>query len=201
MKRSGLDIAELEQALGRPVPRRPLGAGEVLFHQGDAAAAVYVLEAGRLRLLRHAGDGTPAVLHTAFAGESFAEAALFSDVYHCDAVADTACRVAVFSTESLRRAMDRDPQLAIKLAARLARLVQSLRTQVALRAVRSAEDRVLNALRLRAGTGRCVMLAIPLKHLALEIGLTHEALYRALRRLEATGRLRRDGKAFVLGGD
>ncbi|HEX7968760.1 MAG TPA: Crp/Fnr family transcriptional regulator, partial [Stellaceae bacterium] len=159
---------------------------------GDEATAIFAVERGRLRLIRHTVDDRRVVLHTARAGELFAEAALFSRTYHCDAVADTPARLRVLSKPKLLAAFRADPELALRFMAILARQVMSLRTRLELRSIRSARERVLQHLLLAAaGDGRTVRIEGTLMDLAAEIGLTHEALYRALAALESDGAIAR----------
>jgi CRP/FNR family transcriptional regulator, dissimilatory nitrate respiration regulator len=58
---------------------RELTAGDLLFRQGDPAAAVYGVERGRLRLIRRTVDDHLVILHTARRGEFFTEATLFAE--------------------------------------------------------------------------------------------------------------------------
>ena len=67
---------------GSGVPRR-LAAGEMLFTTGDPVCSLFLVERGRLRLLRHTAEGATLTLHVARAGEAFAEASLFSRTYYC----------------------------------------------------------------------------------------------------------------------
>jgi CRP-like cAMP-binding protein len=194
-----LAIDRLPASVARRVMRRSLARGEALFHQGDAAAAIFLVERGQVALTRHLAHGAAVVVHRARAGESFAEAALFAERYHCDAIAESATRVAAIPKRPLLAALARDQALAGALMARLARQVQSLRARLEIRAVRPACERVFQALALAATRGR-VVLDRPLKELAAEIGLTHEALYRALAALAASGRLERTGRRIVLRG-
>ena len=63
----------------------------------------------------------------------------------------------------------------------LAHEIMNLRTRLEQRNIRSARDRVRHFLALNAGTdGRTVLLRGTLKDLAAELGLAHEAFYRAL---------------------
>jgi CRP-like cAMP-binding protein len=55
---------------------RSLARNEVLFRQGDKVAAIYFIEAGRLRLERLSFDGRLLVLGITPAGQFFVEAAL-----------------------------------------------------------------------------------------------------------------------------
>ena len=135
---------------------RSLAPRELLFRQGDPAVAIYKVESGRLRLIRRTVDDHLVILHTARHGEFFAEASLFADAYHCDAVAAAQSIVWVYQKEIVIDALRTDPALAEAFMARLARQLQELRARMELRNIRSARDRVLQYLRLRAGTGGCM---------------------------------------------
>src|SRR5712691_5007404 len=178
----GLDQAP--KSLRTRLRHRDLAAGATLFRQGDPAVAVYVIERGRIALIRHTSEGRRVTLFTAGLGESFAEAALFSEVYHCDAMAEVPSRVTVVPKAELHALLKLRGQAATRLMARLAHQVQALRTRLELRSIRSARERVWQALILAAGSGgRTVKLESPLKTMASEIGLTHEAFYRAIAAL------------------
>jgi CRP-like cAMP-binding protein len=181
-------IAHLPSA----APARELAPGQALFRQGDAVSAIFAVERGRLRLVRHTIDDRKVVLHTARDGELLAEAALFSKIYHCDAVADLASVVRVLSKPELLAAFRADADFAEKFMGVLARQVMALRTRLELRSIRSARERLLQHLLLAAsGDSRLVRLDGTLMDLAAEIGMTHETLYRALAELESEGVLAR----------
>jgi CRP-like cAMP-binding protein len=96
-------------------------------------------------------------------------------------------------------ALRTDPLLTEALMARLAHQLQELRARMELRNVRSARERVLQYFRLRAGfRGRSIAIEGQLQDIAAEIGMTREALYRALARLEAEGSITRTETAIVL---
>jgi CRP/FNR family transcriptional regulator, dissimilatory nitrate respiration regulator len=178
---------------------RVLARGELLFRQGDRAAAIYKVESGRLRLIRRTVDDHLVILHTARRGEFFAEASLFADAYHCDAVATAPSSVRVYPKQIVMEAMRTDPALAEAFMARLAHQLQELRTRMELRNIRSARDRVLQYLRLRAGIhGRSIAIEGQLQDIAAEIGMTREALYRTLAALETEGHLTRTETAILL---
>ena len=178
---------------------RVLAPGDLLFRQGDPAAAIYKVESGRLRLIRRTVDDHLVILHTARRGEFFAEASLFADAYHCDAIAATQSRVRVYPKEIVMEALRTDAALAYAFMARLARQLQESRARMELRSVRSARDHVLQYLRLRAAThGRSIAIEGQLQDIAAEIGMTREVLYRTLAALETEGHLTRTETAIVL---
>src|SRR5437762_3622212 len=184
------------RARSRP---RELAAGEALFRQGDRAYAIFAIERGRLRLVRHTIDSRRVVLHTARTGELFAEAALFAGAYHCDAVAAAVSRVRIYSKRDLLAAFRADPLTAERFMAVLARQIHVLRARLEERNIRSARERILHHIALCAGAdGRTMAVEGTLMELAAEIGLTPEALYRTLSGLEKEGALRRTGSTLAL---
>jgi CRP/FNR family transcriptional regulator, dissimilatory nitrate respiration regulator len=176
---------------------RVLAPGELLFRQGNPAAAIYKVESGRLHLIRRTVDDHLVILHTARRGEFFAEASLFAEAYHCDAVAAVQSRVRVYQKAMVMDALRTDPALAEAFMARLAHQLQEIRARMELRNIRSARERVLQYLRLRVHN-RSIAVEGQLQDIAAEIGITREALYRTLAALEAEGCLTRMGTAILL---
>ena len=123
-------------------------------------------------------------------GETLAEASLFSPAYHCDAIASTDVLVRIYPKAALLAAFDQDPKAAQAFSATLAHQVMHLRTRIEQRNIRSARERVRHYLKLNAD-GCTVALRGTLKDLAAELGLTHEALYRTLAKLERSGEIKR----------
>ncbi|HYD99762.1 MAG TPA: Crp/Fnr family transcriptional regulator [Alphaproteobacteria bacterium] len=182
-----------------PAPRIvDLAAGAGLFRQGDPVFAVFRVLEGRLRLVRHLTDGVPVALHTARRGETLAEAALFAEAYHCDAVAEAPSRIACHAKGALLAGLAADGGAALELARLLAGQVQGLRGRLELRNIRSAGGRLLQWLRLAAGGAPELRLDRPWTEVAAELGLSQEAVYRALAALERDGALRRSGGVVIL---
>ncbi len=178
---------------------RQLEAGENLFRQGDKTFGIFEVEHGRLHLIRHTIDNHPVSLHTAKKGELFAEAALFSSTYQCDAVAAVACRVRIYPKRQLLAAFRDDPVLGERFMAVLAHQIHALRARLEERNIRSARERLLHHLALAAGAdGRTMPLDGTLMELASEIGLSHEVLYRTLAELEKGGVVSRTPSEIVL---
>ena len=171
---------------------RKLKAGEPLFHLGDKTGGLYEVIAGRVRMTRVDRSGRETVLFVAGAGETFAEASLFSPAYHCDAVASTDAVVRIYPKSAVLAAFAKDPKAAQAFTATLARQLMGLRTRLAQRDIRSARERLRHFLALNVGAdGRTVALRGTVKDLAAELGLTHEALYRTLAALEKAGDIKR----------
>jgi CRP-like cAMP-binding protein len=172
--------------------QRTLQAGESLFRQGDQTYGIFAIVKGRVQMIRYDSHGRALVLFTAAEGELFAEAALFSETYHCDAMAATEATVRIYPRPILLSLLRRDPTAAQKFIALLAREVMSLRTRLEVLNIRSASERVLRHLFTAAGSdGRTVEISGTLKEMASELGLAHEVLYRTLADLETQGLIER----------
>jgi CRP-like cAMP-binding protein len=183
---------------GKAIERK-LKAGEALFRLGDKTAGLYEVVAGRVRLARLDRDGHETILYVAGAGETIAEASLFSSVYHCDAVASSEARVKLYPKAAVLAAFANDRKAGEAFGAALARQVMSLRTRLAQRNIRSARERVRHYLALKAGAdGRTIALSGALKDIAAELGLTHEAFYRTLAALERAGEIKRTRGKIML---
>jgi CRP-like cAMP-binding protein len=166
-----------------PVLRR-LSAGSLLLRQGEKSVGMFFLTSGRLRMQRITPDGGMVTLHVVRPGETFAEASLFADSYQCDIIAESDAAVWLYPKVDLTRRLRENPDSLWELTSGLARSLHGMRLRYELKQIRSAPERVLQYLRLRDdGTG-VYHASGTLKEMASELGLTHEALYRALATLE-----------------
>lgn len=189
----------------RPLVRRlaqlgreqSLAKGSTLFHQGDEAVAIYCLTEGRIRLDRHLEDGRVATVAVVRGPGLLAEASLFSDHYRCSAAAETECVLWRVGKSIVAARLETDPAFALDLIRLLASEVRELRTRLELRNVRPASERLLRYLEIHAGH-RGAHDDRPLAALADELGLSPEALYRIVARLEREGRLAREGRRLVV---
>jgi CRP/FNR family transcriptional regulator, dissimilatory nitrate respiration regulator len=178
---------------------RELKAGETLFRRGSKTVGLYEVISGCVRLVRVDRSGHEVVLHVAGPGETVAEASLFSAQYHCDAMASTDATVRLYSKRDVLAGFEENPKAMHAFCRTLAYLVMNLRTRIEQRNIRSARDRVRHFLALNIGSdGQTVEVRGTLKDLAAELGLTHEALYRALAELERSGEIRRQGRKIIL---
>jgi CRP-like cAMP-binding protein len=189
----------LSPAICKRSLERTLKPGEVLFRSGSRSVGFYEVVSGTVRLIRVDRSGREAVLQTACAGETIAEASLFSPSYHCDAIAATEATVRLYPKALLLGELERDPNAAKSFTAMLARQVMALRTRLERRNIHSARERVRHYLTVNVlADGRTVKLPGTLKEMAADLGLTHEALYRTFARMEAEGELRREKRTITI---
>lgn len=168
---------------------RLLEKADTLFRQGDATRGLFVLVSGRVELRRVTEAGFPVLIHNVRSGETFAEASLFSPVYHCDAIAKEHCKLIEFRKADVLARFQNQPDFAMALARQFASQIQIYRRKIEILAIRDATERVY--------AGLCEgMLHSDIKGFAAEIGLTHEAVYRSLAMLVRNGRLEKSARGF-----
>jgi CRP/FNR family transcriptional regulator, dissimilatory nitrate respiration regulator len=172
--------------------------GQVLFRAGTRPRRIFWVLHGEIRLLRRSRSGAEIVLQRAASG-FVAEASLNSPVYHCDAVAAVSSKLLAFPVDRFRQALADDEKFREFWMRRLAREVHALRSQSERLALRSAAERIEHYIASEGHNGR-LELARTRKAWAAELGLTHEALYRALASMQRAGSItavERDGALFL----
>lgn len=147
---------------------------------------LFVVE-GEIRLVRRSRGGAEIVLQRTTAGFA-AEASLESPRYHCDIVAAENSRLLGFPIDRFREALSDDAGFRGFWMARLAREVRKLRAQCERLSLRGAAERIEHYIEAEGSDGR-LELRQTRKAWAAELGLTHEALYRALAALVRAGRV------------
>lgn len=192
-----LDNESLERLFGARPPHT-LARDEPLFRQGEPASAIFHILRGRLRMVRHLASGDRMTIHTGRTGELFAEGALFSDVYQCDAIAAEPTRVRACSKAEMLAEVGSSPATMLALLEQVTHLLHHARAMRELRNIRSAEDRVLHHLYLSASKDGTVVFDRPLLEVAEDVGLTREAYYRALASLGRMGAIERTGRTIHL---
>jgi len=198
MKATLPELAALPVALRALALESTLAPGQTVFRRGARPARMFFLLEGEVRLARTSGAGGEIVLQRANCG-FFAEASLEAARYHCDARAARRSRLLAFPIAPFREALRTDEAFRAFWIGRLAREVHALRSQNERLSLRRAAERIEHYLEAEGEAGR-VELPRSRKAWAAELGLTHEALYRALAALHRSGEVSvtRVGGALVL---
>lgn len=172
-------IPESLRALSKVVE---LAAGETLFRIGDPVGHAFLVFSGEASLIRRDRQGGEVILQRSRGG-FIAEASLDSSAYHCDAVSTKPGTLLLFPAAAFRNALEEDALFRKGWQSLLAREVRKLRAQCERLNLHSAASRIAHYIESE-GVDGVVTLAQSRKAWAAELGLTHEALYRALRRIQ-----------------
>lgn len=178
--------------------RLTLAKGESLFKQKDDVANIFYIKSGRVQLTRNTIDGTSVILHTGQQGETIAEASLFSDHYHCSAIATLPSQIHYINKNKLLNHLEENPSDMQELLSVLASQVRDLRAINEIKNIRSANERILTFIRNNVNNEKVMVLDSSLKDIAHKIGLTHETFYRELKKLINAGIIIKDNETIKL---
>ena len=168
-----------------------------MFRIGDYVRSLFYVISGEVRLVRRDRNGAEIILQRSREG-FIAEASLNSKAYHCDVSVTQKGAMLGFPVLAFRAALEADADFREAWMAHLAREVRRLRSQCERLSLHAAADRIIHYIESE-GTDGVVMLNQSRKAWAAELGLTHEALYRALQRLQHNRVLRIEGHTIAIG--
>ena len=159
-----------------------LRGGERLFGVGDDVRFVFIVREGGVQMLRRRPDGGALVLQRVAPHALVAEASLFAQRYHCEAVAEGQTLLARIPKAAVLEHQNTDPQWLQQFASHLASEVQRARGRAELLSLKRVGDRLDAWFTLHGNEmperGRWV-------NWASELGVSPEALYRELAKRRA----------------
>ena len=155
---------------------RALPKGRYLFHQGDLIQYMFQIVEGEVQLIRRHRQGQKLILQRGLQSDILAEASLFTDTYHCDAIAAAGSKLRCFTRKDILKRFESNPTFAKQWANHLASEVRAARFKAEVLSQRTVAQR-LDMWLLQNGE-------LPnkgnWKQLASEIGTSAEALYREI---------------------
>lgn len=161
------------------IPHRTItfAAKEMLVELDQTVESLMVVRKGLVHLVRFQTDGSMVVLQRAGVGAIMAEASVFADGYHCAAVAVQEGEAQAYPIEAVRRLLSDNAEAAQAYARHLAGEVREARKRAEILSLKTVSERLSAWLVWNGGQ-------LPPKgarhHLADEIGVSREALYRTL---------------------
>jgi len=182
--------AVLERAVFRRLDRK-----QVLFREGEPAAALYVVESGRLKLTQLTADGQEVLVRFVGPGETCAGVAVLEgSTYPVTAQAAEPTRLALWPRDVLREMCERHPQIQTNILRAITGHLQESMTRARELATERVAPRVARTLlRLAQQAGRevegGVLVGHPLsrQELAEMAGTTLFTVSRLLSQWEADG--------------
>jgi CRP-like cAMP-binding protein len=174
-------------------------AGEALFREGTPAHEVFLLQEGRVRLLKRVAmaDRSLAVVKP---GDLFGEGALLEGTsYGATAVALTDGVVLALDRETFRSLLAHHPQVAARAVDQLVRRVRDAEDQIEIMMLRGVQSKVTGALLKLAGraTGAADVTVSPVE-LSTRVGLDVEAVKSTVQRLRERQYIRIQGEKIEI---
>jgi CRP-like cAMP-binding protein len=156
---------------------------------------MFFVVSGEVHLVRSSLSGDQIVLQRAQRG-FLAEASLDQVRYHCDAIAVRPSELLAIPRKAFREALA-DDQFSEVWLAHLSGELRRVRAQAERMALKTAEARILHYVEAEGNNGS-IALNRSKKAWANELGLTHEALYRAIARMQRSGQIRADARSLTI---
>lgn len=191
------DGQEAEQRLLSRYGRR-FSAGSVLYRDGEAAHEAFLLQDGRVRLIKHAG-AMERSLRVVRPGELFGEGALVKGAVRTSTALALDDTVALaFDQATFDQVLATSPEVAARVLSQLIRRLRDAEDQIEILMLRDAQSKVVVAL-IKLGqqqlaqdgrpNGQVALLLSPLE-LSAHAGLDVDTVKRIVLQLRDRGYLR-----------
>lgn len=156
-----LATGDLER-IAEAARRRPIARDASIFEQGEEAQALYMVDAGQVRLTQLTPDGDQIILRFVEPGEVFGGVGVFGlETYPARAQAVRDGYVLAWDTETMRGLLLRLPQLALNFLAYTAAQIVQLQDRVRELQTERVERRLARALlRLARTNGKRVQAGV-----------------------------------------
>jgi len=177
---------------------------DVIYFSGDPARRLYVVAAGKIKLLRHSLGGQDVLLDVLVPGELFGSLAALGDNHYQDtAQAQTAACVLGIGAEDFRTVLQRYPPVALAVLDGMADRLKAAHEAVHQLSTRSVEQRIAATL-LKLGEklgqekeiGLLIQMPLSRDDLAEMTGTTPETASRIMSQFQKDG-LIRSGRQWV----
>jgi CRP/FNR family transcriptional regulator, cyclic AMP receptor protein len=194
------------QALEQACRRRVFQRGETIFYEEDPGSALYILQAGQVKIVRLAPDGEERILHLQGEGSCLGELSLIDGALRsARAVALDRVEALVLYREPFLELLSRHPPVALAVMSALAGMVRRLSAQLQDLTALDVPGRLAKKLLELAAThgqstpeGRHIPLPLTQQELAHMIGATRVAVNQALSAFRQQGLLTTDRSGITL---
>jgi len=168
---------------------KSVAKGARVYTEGEPATGLWMILAGRVRLVRSSPRGREQVLHAESAGATLAEVPLFDGGgYVATAVADEDARLLYVPRAALLALCRRRPEVALGVIAVLARRVRTFAALIEDLALRDVSARLARfLLEARRDHGDDVELPGTREAVAARLGTVRELVSRSLSQLQVAG--------------
>ncbi|MDN5347672.1 MAG: family transcriptional regulator, cyclic receptor protein [Clostridia bacterium] len=206
----GLDKSEFANVCFSATKRR-ITKESFLFFQGEPANTVYLIKAGKFKLVQVTDQGREIILDVIGPGEVLGETALFQqqDQEHLfSAVAMEETMVCCFSRQQFEKLLQQDPGFAVKIISYLGQKLYDTTQQLSEAIGTPVKEKLLRLLIKLADeygrkipNGTIIDLEITQQELANMIGASRVMVAQILKELRKMDIVDRRGKCYILKTD
>lgn len=181
-----------------------LETSEILFQQGEAANAFFVVLGGQIKLFLESRSGGEKILALLHPGHSFAEAIMFMQgpIYPVSAGATEPTELVAMPSRDYVQALREDTNTCLRLLGVLSQRLHARVQEIEELTLESAGNRLINHLLRRAEAREDGSLGVHFDEtrqmLASQLSVKPETLSRLTRSLSESGLIRLDGRDIVI---
>ncbi|MGI9535620.1 MAG: Crp/Fnr family transcriptional regulator [Desulfocapsaceae bacterium] len=196
------DVVELV----KEAKRKKLAKGEQLFMQSDPADELFLIKAGRIKLVKVFEDGNELTLDIRKDGDFVGENIFSEDgQYPVSAVCLQDTLTCGFNKEQFEQLILRNPNIGLQVIKNLSERISWLTSRVGNLTVTNIEERLYRVLcnvakEHGASSSRGVVIQFPLTHedLGFLTGAHRVSITRAMSALKQAGKIILEGKRLIL---
>ncbi|MFA4966193.1 MAG: Crp/Fnr family transcriptional regulator [Thermoleophilia bacterium] len=201
------DLSEAEAAaLTAAAWRKPFEKGQYVFIQGEPATLLFVIKAGRVKLVKTDEDGTEILVDMRKAGDFIGETFLSAEAdYPLTAECVEDSLLCGFTRERFERLVTENPHIGLQIMRNMSERIHWLTSRVGSRSSTHLEERlyaVLTTVAREHGTRTegGLVIEFPLTHeeLSFLVGAHRVSVTKALKALRESGKVTQEGRRLVL---
>jgi CRP/FNR family cyclic AMP-dependent transcriptional regulator len=196
----GLDAVELAR-FGELLREKSYPKGSVILFEDDPGDALFVVRAGRVKVVLVAEDGREVILGLLGVGEHFGELSLIDDQPRsAHVIAMEESTLLVLRRDDFRRRVEQSPSVAWSLLTELSRRLRRADGKIGSLVLLDVPGRIARMLLDAADEGKSELIEKPLTHqtIAHLIGASRETVSRAMREFQDSGWITTDRRRIRL---
>jgi len=178
---------------------RPFEAGDVIFREGEIGTEAYLLQEGRVRLIKRV-RGAERSLMVLKPGDLFGESALLVGAARSStAIALSSGLALALDQATLHNLLEKNPNVASRIVQQLVRRLRDAEDQIEIMMLTDTQSKVVSALlklaqAARAGSTSAASFTISPMELSTRVGLDVDTVKRAVQQLREGQYLRVEGE-------
>lgn len=186
--------------------RKDYKKGDNIFFEGDIADKLYLINKGKVKILRYTKEGKEQIMYILAEGDFIGDLNLFKkgqQKFNAVALEDT--NVCILTKEAFDEVLKNSPEIALKILQMMSEKVVSLEESIERLGINDVESRLVGLLLNMIndfGTpeGSTIVLKMPLSRedLANYIGTSRETVSRKLAALQSESLIELDGNKRII---
>ncbi len=190
----------------RLIVQREYKKGEFIIHPLRVMQCLFIINKGKVKVLRPNSDGKEQILYVLTTGEFFGEQALFgrlSEDIIVEALEDTG--ICTISKAQFQALLQKMPQIALKMMEVMANRLSKMEELVESLGISSVDQRVWDLIEeyaekfgQKSPQGILIQLPLSREEMANHLGITRETISRKLAKYQDEGKIKLIGHKQLL---